>query len=145
MDEQPPGLAVGLQVEPGDEPVAEQEGKDIVAVLALIGRRVDLDPVVEVKEPQRAGPLPDERIERREKRPRREAARPAGVAMKIGEMRPARNLDRLENTRLEERINRLSRVVGYETEKNKNLDRLRTPASTIASIACRASAGPRRK
>ena len=73
-----------------DEPVAEQEGKDVIAVLALVGRRVNLDPVVEVEEPQRAGTLPDERIERREKRPRGDAAGPAGVAVKIGEAGPAR-------------------------------------------------------
>ena len=92
-----------------DEPVAEQEWQDIVAVLALLGRRVDLDPVVEVEEPQRAGALPDERIERRQKRPRGDAARPAGVAVKIGEAGPAGNLDRLENARLDERVDRLSR------------------------------------
>ena len=107
-----PALTVGLQVEPGHEQVAEQERKDVIAVLALVRRRVNLDPVVEVEEPQRAGTLPDERIERRQQRPRGDAAWPAGVAMKIGEMRPARNLDRLENARLDERLDRLSRIVG---------------------------------
>src|SRR3984957_2081892 len=70
MDEQSRSLAVGLQIEPGDELVAKQERKDVVAVLALVGRRINLDPVVEVEEPQRAGALPDERIERRQQRPR---------------------------------------------------------------------------
>ena len=116
MDEQPPALAVGLQVEPRNEPVAKQEGKDVVAVLAFIGRRVNLDPVVKVEQPQRAGALPDERIERREKRPRGQAARPACVAVKIGEMRPARNLDRYDNTGLEERLDRLPRLVRAETK-----------------------------
>ena len=116
MDEQSSGLAVGLEVEPGDEPVAEQEGKDVVAVLALVGRRVDFDPVVEVEQPQRAGALPDERIERREKRARGDAARPARVAVEIGEMGPAGNLDRHENARFDERVDRLSRIVGAETE-----------------------------
>ena len=51
MDEQPSRLAVGLQVEPGYELVAEQKGKDVIAVLALVRRRVNLDPVVEVEEP----------------------------------------------------------------------------------------------
>ena len=116
MDEQPSRLAVGLQVEPSNEPVAEQERKDVIAVLALVGRRVNLDPVVEVEEPQRAGTLPDERIERRQKRPRGDAAGPQGVAVKIGEMGPAGNLDRLENARLDERLDRLSRVVRAETK-----------------------------
>ena len=111
-----PRLAIGLQVEPGDELVAEQEGKDVIAVLALVDRRVNLDPVVEVEQPHRAGALPDERIERRQQRPRGDAARPARVAVKIGEMGPARNLDRLENARLDQRLDRLSRIVGAETE-----------------------------
>ena len=116
MDEQSSGCTVGLQVEPSNEAVAEQERKDVIAVLALVGRRVDLDPVVEVEEPQRAGTLPDERIERRQKRLRGDAAGPAGVAVKIGAMGPARNLDRLENAGLDQRLDRLSRVVRAETE-----------------------------
>src|SRR3984957_12477575 len=116
MDEQPSRLAVGLQVEPGDKQVAEEKGKDIVAVLAFVRRRVNFDPVVEIEEPQRAGALPDERIERRQQRPRRDAARPACIPVKIGEMGPARNLDRLENARLDERLDRLSRIVGAEAE-----------------------------
>src|ERR1700722_6976290 len=55
MDEQSSGLAVGLQVEPGDELVAKQERKNVVAVLALVYRSVNLDPIVEVEEPHRAG------------------------------------------------------------------------------------------
>src|ERR1700688_2182912 len=54
MDEQSRSLAVGLQVEPGDELVAKEEWKDVVTVLALVCRRVNLDPVVEVEQPQRA-------------------------------------------------------------------------------------------
>ena len=116
MDEQPSRLTVGLQVEPGHEQVAEQEGKDVIAVLALVRRRVNLDPVVEVEEPQRAGSLPDERIERRQQRPRRDATRPAGVTMKIGEPRPARNLDRLENARLDERLDCKPCIVRAKTK-----------------------------
>ena len=51
MDEQPFRLAIGLEVEPGHKQVAEQKGKYVIAVLAFIRRRVNLDPVVEVKEP----------------------------------------------------------------------------------------------
>jgi hypothetical protein len=36
--------------------------------------------------------------------------------VKIGEASPTRNLDRLENARLEERLDRLSRLVWAETE-----------------------------
>ena len=116
MDEQSSGLAVRLQVEPRHKPVAEQEREDIIAVLALFGRGINLDPVVEVEEPQRAGALPDERIERRQQRARRDASRLAGVAVKIGEVSPPGNLDRLENARLDQRVDRLSRVVRTETE-----------------------------
>src|SRR3984957_4056531 len=116
MDEQPSRLAVGLQVEPGDKQVAEEKGKDIVAVLAFVRRRVNFDPVVEIEEPQRAGSLPDERIERRQQRPRRDATRPAGVTMKIGEPRPARNLDRLGNARLDERLDCKPCIVRTKTK-----------------------------
>ena len=111
-----PAWRSALRSSRADEPVAEQEGKDVIAVLALVGRRVNLDPVVEVKEPQCAGSLPDERIERRQQRPRRNAARPARVTVKVGEPRPARNLDRLEHARLEERLDRLSRIVRAKTK-----------------------------
>src|ERR1700722_15399912 len=127
MDEQSSRLAVGFQVEPSHESVAEQEGKDVVAVLALVGRGVNLDPVVEIEEPQRAGTLPDERIERREKRPREDAARPASVAVKIGEASPAGNLDRLENARPDQRLDRQSGVVWTETE-------------IVAQVLCRGDA-----
>ena len=116
VDQQSTALAVRLQVEPGDQPVAEQEGEDIIAVLALFGRSVNLDPVVEVEEPQRAGALPDQRIERREKRAGGDATRPAGVAMEIGVASPAGDLDRLENAGLKQRLDGLFRVVWAKSE-----------------------------
>ncbi len=65
------GLPVGLEVDPGDEPVTEQERQHVVAVHPLRRRDVDLDPVVEVEEPLGAAPLPDQRVERADQRRRR--------------------------------------------------------------------------
>ena len=76
MDKQSSRLAVRLQVEAAYEPFTEQEGKDIIAVLSLFGRGVNLDPVVEVEKPHRARTLPDERIKRRQERSCEDAARP---------------------------------------------------------------------
>ncbi len=123
MGEQSSGLAIGLQVETRHEPVAEQEREDIIAVLALVGRRVNLDPIVEVEQPLRARPLPDQRIERGQQRPRGDAAGPAGVPVKIGEMGPAGNLDRLEDAGLDERVDRLSPLVRAKTEIIAQLSR----------------------
>ena len=63
-------------------------------MLSLFGRGVNLDPVVEVEKPHRARTLPDERIKRRQKRSCEDAARPAGGAVKIGEVSPTADLDR---------------------------------------------------
>ena len=116
MDQQSSGLAIRLEVKAGDERVSQQEGQDVIAVLALLGRSVNLDPVVEVEEPQRAGTLPDQRIEWREKRPRGNAARPAGVAVKVGVASPAGNLDRFEKARLEQQLDGRPGFIRGETE-----------------------------
>src|SRR5687767_8009035 len=42
--------AVGLEVDPADQPVAEQEGQYVIAVIALMQRRIDLDAIVEVED-----------------------------------------------------------------------------------------------
>ena len=53
------GPAVGLEVDPGDEPVAEQERQHVVAVHCRFGLGdVDLDAVVEVEELLGAGRAP---------------------------------------------------------------------------------------
>ena len=58
-----------------DEAVAEQEGQHVVAVDPLLRRRVDLDPVVEVEERQRARALPHERVEGAQQGPGGDPAR----------------------------------------------------------------------
>ena len=60
------GLPVGLEVDPRDQPVAEQERQHVVAVHPLLGRDVDLDPVVEAEEVLGPPPEPDQRVERHE-------------------------------------------------------------------------------
>ena len=73
-DDQPPGRAVGLEVDAGDDAIAEEERQAVIAELALLGRRVDLDAVAEVEQALGARALPDDRIERRQERPRLDAA-----------------------------------------------------------------------
>ena len=116
MDQEPAGLAVGLEVEPRHEPVAEQEGQDIVAVLPLVRGRIDLDPIVEPEEAEGAGPLPDERIERGEERPGGQASRQAGVAVQIRKLGPAGDLDRPQDARFDEDLNRGLGLFRAETE-----------------------------
>jgi hypothetical protein len=55
--------AVGLEVDTSDQLVAEQERQHVVAVLALRGRGVDLDPVLEAEGPQGSVSGPDNRVE----------------------------------------------------------------------------------
>ena len=43
-------LPVGLEIDAGDDGFAEQEGQAVIAEFALLGRRVDLDPVAEIEQ-----------------------------------------------------------------------------------------------
>ncbi len=54
---------IGLEVDPGHEPVAEQERQHVIAVDPLGRRHVDLDPVVETEQPLGAVAMPDDRVE----------------------------------------------------------------------------------
>ena len=85
--DQPPGRPVGLEVDAGDDAIAEEEGQAVIAELALLGRRVDLDAVAEVEQALGARALPDDRIERRQERPRRDAAGQATVRIEIAVLR----------------------------------------------------------
>src|SRR5947209_8268524 len=64
VGEKPAIGAIGLQVDTSDKAVAKQKGQYVVAVIALVQRRVDLDAIEEVENPVRAAALPDQRIER---------------------------------------------------------------------------------
>ena len=86
-----PRLAVRLEVDPGDDPVAEQERQHVVAVDPLLGGDVDLDAVVEVEERLGARPLPHHRVERAQQRPGADPARQPGVAVQVGRSLPARD------------------------------------------------------
>src|SRR4051812_30158402 len=76
--------AVGAQIDPTNETVAEQERQYVVAVDALGLRRVDLDPVVVVVEPQRTRPTPHDRVEHREQRSRADALGDLYVRYDVG-------------------------------------------------------------
>jgi hypothetical protein len=49
LDQQSLRMPIGLGVDAGNKLVAQQEGKNIIAVLALVCRHIDLDPVTEAK------------------------------------------------------------------------------------------------
>ena len=83
------GRAVGLDVDARDDGVAEQEGQDVVAVLPLFGRRVDLDAVAEIEQALGARALEDQRVERGEQGAGVDPARQAGVPVQIGRLLPA--------------------------------------------------------
>ena len=68
LDVEPAGLAVEDRLDPADEPVAVEDGEDVVAVLALRRRHVHLEPVEEVPERLGAGAVVDEPVEGREER-----------------------------------------------------------------------------
>src|SRR5665647_2543785 len=86
MDRMGPQLvcgAVRLEVDPGDQSVAVQEGQHVVAVDPLAGGDVDLEAVVEVEQRQRSVPLPDQGIEGAQQRLHMQLARDAGVLVQI--------------------------------------------------------------
>ena len=68
LDEQRAALAVGLEIDPGDQLLAEQERQHVVAVHPLGGRGVDLDAVAKAEQPLGALPKPDQGVERRQQR-----------------------------------------------------------------------------
>ena len=63
MDMQAIVLAIHLGIDAADELIAVQDGQHIIAVLALVLWRVNLDPEVEVEQLRRAGAIADEVIE----------------------------------------------------------------------------------
>ena len=101
-----PVLAVGLEVDPADDPVAEQEREHVVAVHPLRLGHVDLDPVEEVEELLGALALPDDRVERAEQRPRRHLPRQLGVAVQVCRLVPAVDLHREQLPVLDQLVDR---------------------------------------
>src|SRR5690606_38505031 len=87
-DHQHPGGTVGLEVDPGHEPVAEEEGQDVVAEPALVGRHVDLDAVVEAEEPLGAFALPHHRVEGAQQRARRDPPGAGGPGVQVDRAGP---------------------------------------------------------
>ena len=94
MDQQLRIGAVGLEVDPRHQPVAQQEGQHVVAVRALGDGRVDADAVEEIEDSMGAVALPDQGIERRQQGARLDLARLARGGMEVGRPVPALDLDR---------------------------------------------------
>ena len=94
MTRSTPAGRSALQVDARDDAVAEQEGQDVVAVLALFGRRVDLDAVAEIEQALGARALEDQRVERREQRAGVDAARHPGIAVQVGRVASSPRRDR---------------------------------------------------
>ncbi len=83
LHDQPAVLAVGLEVDPADDLVAEQERQHVVAVHPLVRGRVDLDAVVEVEQLLAALAQPHDRVEGAQEGSRLHLARPARVAVEV--------------------------------------------------------------
>src|SRR3954447_16586560 len=84
VDAEEPGGAVGLEVDAGDERVAEQERQHVVAVDALGLGHVDLEPEADAEQALDAAALPQQVVEGAEQRARLDAARDARVAVQVG-------------------------------------------------------------
>src|SRR5215211_6073195 len=63
-----PAVAVDPRLDPADEAVAEQDRQHVPAPTALGGWVEELPDVLEVEQRLKKGPVPDDRIERRQKR-----------------------------------------------------------------------------
>ena len=50
--------AIRLEVEPADQAILEQKRQHVIAVLALVRRGIDFDPVAEAEQAFGAVPLP---------------------------------------------------------------------------------------
>jgi hypothetical protein len=127
--------------------VAQQEGQHIIAVHALLGGRVDFDPVAEAEQALGAGSLPDERIERHQQRPplgsgaaasHRGADRPAAPALDLHRQQHPL-LDQLRDAR---------RRVGLQAEIVAQVPRGGEPVRPRAlspAARCASSLGRRRQ
>src|SRR3546814_23857 len=93
-DPQEAGLAVGLEVDAGDQLAVVEEGEHVVAVHPLGLWHVDLDAVAEPEERLGAIPLPDERVERRQQGRRPHPAWELGVRVQVRRLLPALHRDR---------------------------------------------------
>ena len=102
LHEEAPRRPVGLEVDARDDRLAEQERQHVIAVLALVGRRVDLDAVAEAEQPLGALAIPHQRVEGRDQRPRLDPPRPAGGGLEVGCAAPALDLDRQQRALLDE-------------------------------------------
>lgn len=89
-------MTVGLQIDPGDQFLPEQEGKYVVPVLALGLRHVDFDAIVKPEEPLRAASLPDQRVEGGQQRSSFNAAREMRLRMQEGRFPPTLDLYLME-------------------------------------------------
>jgi hypothetical protein len=58
-------VSVGLEIDAADQSVAQQERQHVIAMQALMDRRVDFETEVKAEQALRALTLPDQRIERR--------------------------------------------------------------------------------
>src|SRR6266511_2655239 len=91
------GLTVVLGVDPRDRAAVREQRHRVVAVLALGGGHVDLDPVMEVEQALGALARPDQRVERAEQHRRVDgAARHGRAGQQVRRLRPALYLDLLE-------------------------------------------------
>ena len=93
---------LGLEIDPADQLVAEQEGQDVVAEAPLGRGRVDLDPVVEAEQPLDPRPLPDHGVERRQERSGPHPARQRSLRVHIGRLLPPLHLRRQQLARLDQ-------------------------------------------
>src|SRR2546423_4836405 len=59
VGEKPAAGAIGLEIDPADQPVAEQEGQYVIDVIALMQRRVDLGGRRDIEKKKGAVVVPD--------------------------------------------------------------------------------------
>ena len=109
-------LAVGLEIDAGDEGLVQQEGQDIITVGPLRRGRVDLDPVAEAEQALRAVAQPDQRVEGGEQGLARDPARAARLGVKEGGLAPAFDRDREEGAFLDQRGDRRPRLLHAQPE-----------------------------
>src|SRR5690606_19265002 len=81
LHEQPPSGAVGLEVHARRDVLAYEEGQAVVAVLPLVGWRVDLDPVVHAEELEEPSALPHEWVERAQQRAAARSPHPGRITV----------------------------------------------------------------
>ncbi len=135
---EPAVCPIGAKIHARYKPVAQEERQDVIAVLAFVRWRVDLEPEAEAEQALGPGPLPYQGIEGGQEGSGLHASCDAALGQDIGGLAPALHLDRQELARLDQlrealaRIRYIEAIIVPEIALGRHAQRSRRNAQKLA-------------